>query len=86
MLDLKNRQALATLALKHLGWDGGDWDGVKGLVVPDVTPEETGDLDPRDEGVKKALIRAAAGDRKIPVGNEYPSSSSSMIRNDTSGG
>jgi len=86
VVGLKNRQALATLALKPLLVDRVDGEGVKGLVLAEVACEESGDLDRRDEGVNNALTRAVADDEKIPIGKEYPSSSSSMIRKDASRG
>jgi len=86
VLGLKNRHALATLALKSLVEDRADGVRVKGLVLAEVACEESGDLDRRDEGVNNALTRAVADDEKIPIGKEYPSSSSSMIRNDASRG
>jgi hypothetical protein len=54
--------------------------------MAEVVGEESGDLDPRDEGEKNCLTRAVAEDEKIPVGNVYPSSSSSMMRKDASRG
>jgi hypothetical protein len=74
------------LALKPLVEDGADGVGVKGLVLAEVVWEERGDLDRRDEGVNNALTRAVADDEKIPIGKEYPSSSSSMMRKDASRG
>jgi hypothetical protein len=77
---------LATLALKPSVEDWADGVGVKGLVLAEVAWEESGDLDRRDEGKNNALTRAVADDEKIPIGKEYPSSSSSMIRKDASRG
>jgi hypothetical protein len=86
VLGLKNRQALATLALKLLIGDWATGEGVEGLVMAEVVWEENGDLHLRDGGEKKALTRAVADEEKIPVGNVYPSSSSSIMRKDASRG
>ena len=59
-----------------------------GLVLDEVLLEVIGEVLPssRALGEKKALTRAAVETRPIPVANEYPSSSSSMMRKDASRG